>query len=189
MLNEWINDGKPFHIQLAGFYTGRGELGKPIPVAVIAQASTSTQAISRLSDTPRPERSSHTLDSYDCDGCRQEPNVLPDGTIVPCPGYVDSVVQEDMPNLLHNRLPIVWTKSFLRDVLDIRKKDILATNPECAACDMFEMCGSGCRASSLVETGDLMKKDPVICDLWRRGYKDRFAKIAACTPTASREEA
>ena len=60
---------------------------------------------------------------------------------MPCPGYVDSILQNRMPNLLREDLSKVWTHSFLRQIADLRKKDLLAQNPRCAACDMFKECG------------------------------------------------
>jgi hypothetical protein len=35
----------------------------------------------------------------------------------------------------------------------------------------------GCRASALTETGDLMAKDPIACDLWKKGYKKQFEEL------------
>ena len=61
---------------------------------------------------------------------------------------------------------------------NMKKKNLLARNPECAACEMFKECGVGCRASALTETGDLMAKDPIACDLWKNGYKKRFEELA-----------
>ena len=120
----------------------------------------------------------NTPDSYDCVACRELPNLLPDGTLVPCPGYVDSPLQERMPNLFREDLSSVWTQSLLNQIGDMKKMDLLARNPECVACELFKECGIGCRASALRETGDLMAKDPAFCDLWKKGYKKRFIELA-----------
>jgi radical SAM protein with 4Fe4S-binding SPASM domain len=90
---------------------------------------------------------------------------------------VDSILQDRMPNLLRDDLSEVWTRSFLREIADLRKKDLLAKNPECAACELFKECGVGCRASALTETGNLMAKDPIACELCRKGYKKRFRDL------------
>jgi radical SAM protein with 4Fe4S-binding SPASM domain len=119
----------------------------------------------------------YTPESYDCAACREQPNVLPDGTLVPCPGYVDSIVQARMPNLLREDLSKVWASSFLRQIADMKKKDLFARNPECAACELFKECGLGCRASALTETGDLMAKDPLACELYKKGYKQPFRDL------------
>ena len=96
---------------------------------------------------------------------------------VPCPEYVDSSLQAQMPNLLREELSQVWRASPLRKIADIRKRDLLAENPECFACKSFNECGAGCRASSLTETGNLMAKDPVTCELCKGGFKKRFREL------------
>jgi radical SAM protein with 4Fe4S-binding SPASM domain len=120
------------------------------------------------------DRPAYTPEGYDCGACREQPNLLSDGTLVPCPGYVDSILHHRMPNLLREDLSEVWSHSFLREIADLRKKDLLAKNPECAVCDLFKECGVGCRASALTTTGNLMAKDPIVCDLHKKGYKNRF---------------
>ncbi|MCY2927535.1 MAG: hypothetical protein NT031_19270, partial [Planctomycetota bacterium] len=60
------------------------------------------------------------------------------------------------------------------------KEELLQKNADCGNCErFFKDCGGGCRASALTETGDLIAKDPVACDLVRKGYRDRFASLAA----------
>jgi radical SAM protein with 4Fe4S-binding SPASM domain len=167
LLERWLNDGKPFDIQLAAFFTGKQpQFG-----------SHGAAPDSKPVETQNTQR--NTPDSFDCGACRELPNLLPDGTLVPCPGYVDSPLQERMPNLLRQDLSSVWSQSLLRQIADIKKKDLLARNPECVACELFKACGLGCRASALRETGDLMKKDPVFCDLWKKGYTKQFQEVAA----------
>jgi radical SAM protein with 4Fe4S-binding SPASM domain len=89
-----------------------------------------------------------------------------------------------MPNLLQANLAQVWTRSFLREIADLKKKDLLAANPECGACEWFPECGVGCRASALTATGNLLAKDPAACELSRKGHKQRFLEIAASAPQA-----
>jgi radical SAM protein with 4Fe4S-binding SPASM domain len=152
LLKRWQEDGKPFDIGLANFYNS-SEGGRP-----------------------------YTPDSYNCNLCHNRPNLLPDGTLVPCPGYVDSALQEKMPNILHKTLSEVWTDSFLRQIADMKKKDVLAKNPECAVCELFKDCGSGCRVLALIEKDDLMAKDPDACEIWKGGYNKRFKEIAVANP-------
>ena len=157
LLDRWIKNGKPLSIQLAGLYSG-------VPGSV--------------SSAEEKQMPNYTPDTFVCGACREQPNLLPDGTLVPCPGYVDTVVQGRMPNLLCTDLAEAWTNSSLRDIVDMKKKDLLAKNPECAVCGLFKECGIGCRTSALAETGDLMAKDPTACDLWKGGYKKRFEELA-----------
>jgi radical SAM protein with 4Fe4S-binding SPASM domain len=186
LLERWVQDGKPFGIQLGAFYRGdrprervtvpRGDKRRQ-ELAMGRAMSLNEAAQTRA--TPR-----YTPEGFDCGACREQPNLLPDGTLVPCPGYVDSDLQSRMPNLLQANLAQVWTRSFLREIADLKKKDLLAANPECGACEWFPECGVGCRASALTATGNLLAKDPAACELSRKGHKQRFLEIAASAPQA-----
>jgi radical SAM protein with 4Fe4S-binding SPASM domain len=156
VMKRWLEAGRPFYLQLGGFFRG-GRGG-----AAAAR---------------RPSMPEYSPDSFDCGSCRQQPNLLPDGTLLPCPAYVDSVLQERMPNLLREELSAAWSGSSLRVIADLRKRDVLAQNPECAGCEYFANCGTGCRAKALAETGDLLARDPVACALWKKGYKKRFQEM------------
>jgi Predicted Fe-S oxidoreductases len=173
LLKQWLNDGKPLNINLAGFFRGtqaRKELGE------ILKSSEGDSGL--IMPEEGEDSSNYTPDSYDCGMCREQPNLLPDGTLIPCPGYADSNLQRLMPNLLHEDLSSVWNKSYLREIVDIKKKDLFIKNPECAGCQLFKKCGIGCRALALTKTGDLMAKDMVSCDLWKKGYKKLFKELA-----------
>jgi len=87
-----------------------------------------------------------------------------------------------MPNLMREELSQAWSHSLLRQLADMKKKDLLPHNPECATCELFKECGLGCRATALRETGNLMARDPVTCELCEKGYKKRFQAAAAVQP-------
>jgi radical SAM protein with 4Fe4S-binding SPASM domain len=193
LLERWSLDGKPFYIQLGGFFRGGPTPIEEAPIhnppklkgtVPIRSAAASTRYRSQpgsLESKPSmngQETPNYTPENYDCASCRERLNLLPDGTLFPCPAYVDSTMQERMPNLLREDLSKVWAKSFLREIADMKKKDLFAKNPECAVCELFAKCGLGCRASALTETGDLMAKDPISCELWKNGYKKRFEELA-----------
>ena len=172
LLNGWLKDGKPFNIHLGHFFRAR-QPGPESRAGIPGQ-----RMAAEAQDGPI-----YTPDSYDCGACREQPNLLPDGALVPCPGYVDSPLHERAPNLLQQDLSSVWSHSLLRQIADRKKKDVLPWNPECDVCELFKVCGIGCRASALRETGDVMGKDPVSCDLWKKGYKKRFQELAGFATT------
>jgi radical SAM protein with 4Fe4S-binding SPASM domain len=184
LMERWVKDGKPFGIQLGGFFQsgrprkpGTGPAGQSVRQkadADRAKRQSREDVTSFKRSKEMPDMPAYTPEGYDCGGCREQPNLLPDGTLVPCPGYVDSILQDRMPNLLREDLSKVWTRSFLRQVVDTKKKDLLAENPECAACELFKECGMGCRAMALTATGNRMAKDPIACELCMKGYKKRF---------------
>jgi radical SAM protein with 4Fe4S-binding SPASM domain len=158
LLERWLADGRPFELVLGQLLRAPGK-----------DAPASSEELMAL----------HEPDSYDCGSCRENPNLLPDGTLLPCPGYVDSIVQSQMPNVRSIGIAKAWSESFLRNLANLKKRDLLAWNRECVGCDRFGNCGSGCRASALRETGNLMARDPVACELWSRPYKQRFHELVS----------
>ena len=157
LLKRWVEDEKPFHLELGDFFRD--------PDLIVSPEGTASKA---------PYRP----DSFDCRACRENPYLLPDGTLLPCPGYTDTALQKKMPNILRQGLSEAWNRSFLRSLADMKKMDLLARNPECATCDLFQDCGMGCRASAVMETEDLMALDPRSCEMWKNGYKQRFEERA-----------
>ncbi|HZK60917.1 MAG TPA: radical SAM protein [Anaerovoracaceae bacterium] len=157
VLEWWLRDNRPFELVLGLFFRAPAR-GNPI----YSEGS----------------KIQYTSESFDCGSCRENPNLLPDGTLLPCPGYVDSDLQALMPNLLSEKLSKVWTESFLRSLVEIKKGELLKYNEDCRQCEFFEVCGTGCRASALRETGNLMTKDPVACVLWKGQYKQQFFELA-----------
>lgn len=157
LLERWLRDGKAFGLQLGNVF--RDSLSEK--------------------EGAGPRGPGFTPDDYDCGACREYSCLLPDGTLVPCPGYVDNALQQSMPNLLREDLSSVLKDSLVRRIADMKKRDLLASNPECAGCELFRECGMGCRVSALVETGNLKAKDPLVCRLYKEKHKARFRRMAA----------
>lgn len=157
LLDRWLDDGMPFGLQLGGFFCSVKQKDDDFLMGV---------------------ENNFTPESYDCSACRDRACLLADGTLMPCGLYVDTVVHNRMPNLLKEDLSQVWSESFLRFLLDIKKKDLLAENEECVTCEHFKNCGLGCRALAVSETEDLLAKDPISCALWKKGYPYRFHRRA-----------
>jgi len=152
ILECWLQDQKPFGIQLGGFYR------------------------SDIVPTENHSRPKYTLDSFDCGTCKSQSYLLPNGTLLPCAGYVGSEVEAKMPNLFKQNLREIWSDSYLQELSNLKKRDVIDSNQECAACEMFDDCGMGCRVSALIGTGDIMAKDLLSCKLWKDGYKERYKK-------------
>ncbi len=139
--DRWSADGRPFELKISGFdCTGKIE-----------------------------DFAGYGPESYDCMSCRLTPTLLPDGTIIPCPGYIDIIDKKRMPNILRQSFAAALSSPALRAITDIRKKDVLAHNAECAACAEFPRCGGGCRASAATATGDLMAVNPQLCRQYKAG--------------------
>ncbi|MBN1172784.1 MAG: radical SAM protein [Micromonosporaceae bacterium] len=165
VLRRWAADGGPFDLKLwrLGLYrkheSGEGRDADRVGDGVL----------------PAPL---FTAESWNCAGTHSRPYLLPDGTLLPCSGYTSTTLAGQMPNLLHRELSEVWNDPQLRDICDLRKRDLLARNDECASCEHFALCGSGCRVFALTETGDALARDPVACDLFRNGHIRRFREMS-----------
>jgi len=61
--------------------------------------------------------------------------------------------------------------------MDTKKADVLAANPECAACENLPECRTGCRISALLQGNGLTGRDEITCALFRSGLKARFSSI------------
>lgn len=154
LMKQWLEDGKPIPVKFFAFWDGKA------------------------GDATNDDEIYAPLD-FDCAGCREYPALLPNGTLVPCQTYAGTPLEKDMPNLMTENLSEVWTRSRLRSILDLRKKDILASNPECTSCEFLSSCGMGCRAAALIATGNIMEREPLTCKFWKNGHRAPFAAIEA----------
>lgn len=146
---RWLTDGKPFRLQMPGYRSGEEQVSQ--------------------------ER--YNPDSFDCMSCRVSCSLMPDGVVIPCPGFTDTVVYGRMPSLLNESFARIWTESSLRRTIDIKKSDVLARNSQCADCADFKSCGGGCRAMAVAATGDLLAVDPETCQMYKNGYRRRFREM------------
>ncbi|MEW6367833.1 MAG: SPASM domain-containing protein [Acidobacteriota bacterium] len=106
--------------------------------------------------------------------CHAQSQSGPDGVLIPCPGFADTRFRDGMPSLFEVEISRIWLESPLLSIANMKKKELLANNHECAGCKWFEECGLGCRASAVMATGDPFARDPVACAMWRGGFKQKF---------------
>ena len=158
ILRRWLAMDRPFIVTLCGMYSGSpGEYEPPRePLHRCSPEDLHCGAL--LNDTVY---------------------VMPDGRIIPCPRFIDTAIQEAMPSLLEVGLPEAWEDPALRELLNVTKAQVLESNPECAACSLFGECGAGCWAIAYAATGDILGRDPDACELFKSGYRQRLAGVAA----------
>lgn len=146
---HWLDDGCPFVIGIEAFYSGAPQ-------------------------TPEAAYKPLDKEAYTCNSCRQWPYLASDGCLLPCIAYEEVKETDRFPNLLTTCLSDAWKDSYLRSLMDIRIKDVLSHNKDCMECSILSVCKTGCRASALLDTGDIMAKDNLTCTLLKGGYKERF---------------
>lgn len=158
ILRRWLAAGRPFQMTLCGMYAGSPDTYVP-PQEPLHRCSPEDLHCGALLDNA----------VY----------IMPDARLIPCPRFIDTPIQDMMPSVLEVGLPEAWEDQRLRDLVDVTKSQVLAHNPECAACDLFGECGAGCWAVAYAATGDLLGRDPDSCELFKSGYRQRMAAVAA----------
>ena len=155
LLRKWLKDDKPFMIGLEAFVSGAKE-----------------ESLSVITN-----KREFDPESYACSSCRKWPYLSPEGKLMPCISYGDTDWEDKMPCILGKSFFECLQNESLRFLLDIKKKDVIALNPECEVCEFLIECGTGCRSSALITQGNLFGKDNAACQLWRDKYKERFEQI------------
>ena len=157
LLRQWLARERPLVVTLCTMYSGAP--GGPGPRA--------------------PEKQ-FSAEELHCDSLLNDViYLMPDGRIIPCPKFIDTPLQEAMPSLLEVSLSEVWEDAALRELLAVTKAQVLEHNPECGACPELAECGGGCWAMGWTNTGDRLGRDPAACELWKGGYRQRLAAVAA----------
>ena len=150
---RWLEDGKPMHMLLESYCEARPGCAPP----------------------PRT-KADFSPESLECPETRERIFLLPDGSLLPCPGFTGTSVAAQMPNLREWDLADALADSPLASFCREEKSARLQKNPECAACGHFAECGMGCRAYALTEGGALDGPDPGACAMYREGWRRRFAE-------------
>lgn len=144
VLKKWEDDGNPFALQLGVFFNS---------------------SIDPAGESPPRDGILYTPDSFECDACRFNLYLLPDGTLLPCPGFTGTGFAGRMPNVNRQSLSGILGDSALSAFINEKKRKRLARNPECRACDLFSRCGMGCRAKAYIDTNDINARDLSACEL------------------------
>ena len=127
----------------------------------------------------RYEGKDKCLDCYLCGAARMNCYITPEGRLLPCMPMTASPEQDKFPLVQDIGLRQGLSDSYYMQFVNGRIKDLLAANPECAACEHRFQCGGGCRANALLDgSHQLMGCDRTMCMMWKEGYVDRIRQIA-----------
>ncbi len=116
----------------------------------------------------------YTPDAPECAETCDRLFLLPDGRLLPCPGFAGTELEAQMPRLQEGELRALRTDSALARFCAQTRRERYLANPECQRCEWFSQCGMGCRAYALTENGGLMRRDPGLCEMYRDGWRARF---------------
>ncbi|MDR3200552.1 MAG: radical SAM protein [Spirochaetales bacterium] len=159
MMDLYMKDGQPMLIQLDGFFMGSAAGSRSVPY------------LGDMSGDP--------LRRHSCLFCRTQPNLLPDGRLIPCPPMNGTCVEKDMPNLLETPLVEVYSRienNFFR-LVERRAADIIQLNEECRSCDYRIECKGGCRGLALLNGNGVTGRDPIACRFFKEGYRKRVYEL------------
>lgn len=117
-----------------------------------------------------------------CGLCRNRPYILPDGTLVPCIGWVSTYIEPLLPKLTETSLSKVYADpdSYFRKLVGIKISDITEQNEECKECYHRLACGGGCRADALASnqgTDAIYKRGHMMCNIYRSGFMERVKEL------------
>lgn len=117
-----------------------------------------------------------------CGLCRNRPYILPDGTLVPCIGWVSTYIEPLLPKLTETSLSKIYANSdsYFRKLVGIRISDIIEQNEECRECEHKLTCGGGCRADALASNlgiDAIYKRGHMMCNIYRSGFMERIKEL------------
>lgn len=103
--------------------------------------------------------------------------IAADGKILPCIPLSGMPIQDTMPNLLETPLMEILDSSVYLKTVALTLGELLTVNDECNRCEYKLVCGGGCRASALMDTGNYSGKDPASCLFFHGNYEEKVRRI------------
>ena len=113
-----------------------------------------------------------------CESVRYHMYIGPEGRVAPCMGFSDTALKEKFPSVLEHPLGDLTLDSFYRDVVNTKVSDLLAKNPECAACEHLPKCCGGCMVEGITDDGDYLVPDSRCCYFHRHIGEDAVRAVA-----------
>lgn len=98
-----------------------------------------------------------------CESVRYNTYISPEGFLAPCMGFSDTALKDRFPSVLEHHLGDLTLSGYTYDIVNTKIADLLARNPECAACEHLPRCCGGCMVSSITEEGDYLVPDQRLC--------------------------
>lgn len=156
IIEKYMADGAPFAMQLDGFFACRKHDGEH-------WSSPYKKAVSEAGE----------VDELCCGTCRVHPYLLPDGTLLPCATMTDTELEADMPNLQKETIREIYRNPDhpMFRVANMRTKEIMEKNGDCAVCEYRLQCQGGCRGMSLIENRGIYGHSQVLCTFFKDGYE------------------
>lgn len=143
---DYFADGMPIGIELDGYF--RCEKGKTDYKVTYVRSAKADEDWSRR---------------HYCNSMRHNLYIGPEGRLAPCMGFSDTALKEKFPSVLEHSLGELTLDSFCHDMVETKISDLLAKNPECAACEHLPVCCGGCMVQGINDEGDYLVPDDRCC--------------------------
>ena len=149
---QWYADGSPIDIHLEGFFAARRENPRNYEIPF-------RQNISDGANWSK---------MFACGSIQHSIFIGPEGRVVPCMGFSDTVIADKFPTIFDSTLPQALENSFYRGVLGITMADYLKAQPQCAECPHLNSCGGGCLLDGITDAGDLLIPEERVCRFYNQ---------------------
>ena len=160
-ITHYFEDGMPIGVELDGYF--RCEKGKTDYRIVYVHHARDDEDWSRY--------------PY-CESVRYNAYIGPEGLLAPCMGFSDTALKEKFPSVLEHPLGELTLDSYYHDVVQTKVGDLLAKNPECAACEHLTKCCGGCMIDSITDEGDYLVPDKRCCYFHKHIGEDAVRVVA-----------
>ena len=170
---HYYADGKPLSIQLGGFF----------------MASPKDDRFEDY-DIPAMKHCTDPSKTCVCGHARQVMYISAEGRALPCMALSGMDIQEEFPLIPEVGLAKCITDSRYMRLIDTRATEVLAHNPECAACEHALECLAGCRAAALEFTpDDILAPDRAICAIFKSGWVEKITELMKNLPLQKEAQA
>ena len=160
-ITHWFEDGMPIGLELDGFF--RCQKGKTNYRVTYQHSAKEDSDWSRY--------------PY-CESVRYNVYIGPEARLAPCMGFSDTALKEKFPSVLEHPLGELTLDSFYHDIVETKISDLLAKNPQCAACEYLPKCCGGCMVEGITDEGDYLVPDERCCYFHKHIGADAVRAVA-----------
>lgn len=124
-----------------------------------------------------PENADWSKCSY-CESMQYNIYISPEGRLLPCMGFSDTVLGDQFPSILEHPLGEMTLDSFYADTVRTRISDLLENDSECKECPHLSKCCGGCMLQDMTEEGDYKVRDQRICHFFKKIGEEEVREVA-----------
>ena len=113
-----------------------------------------------------------------CESLQYNAYISPEGRLVPCMGFADTVLQDKFPSIFDKPLWQQLNDSYYREVAKATVGDLVRSCKKCRDCEYLRRCYGGCMLAGMDEKGNYLLPDENICRFFHSDYESRIREAA-----------